>query len=188
VYLVRHGETDWNREQRLQGVRNIPINSVGAQQASWLAERLSLCDIRCVISSPLARARETAAVVADACGCPVVIDARLAEVDHGLWTGWTLPEIASEHPSLVAHGQLLPEAFDVNCGEPLTNVFRRVSAALHDVVERHHGESIVVVGHGVALGLMACAANGAAATDFYDHMPPNAGIVALTFNGTAESP
>ncbi len=181
VYLVRHGETDWNREHRLQGVLDIPMNSAGAKQARRLAEHFSGRHISCVITSPLVRATATAAVVADACRCPLVADARLGEVDHGSWTGRTLAEIAADHPSLVAYGQLCPAAFGVGGGESLMDVFGRASAALNDLVARHAGESIVVVSHGVALALMACAARGAAAVDFHAHMPPNAGSVSLTF-------
>lgn len=185
VYLVRHGETDWNREQRLQGALDVPMNAAGLAQARRLAQRFSTLPIACVVSSPLVRAAATAAILADACRCGLVTDTRLREVDHGLWTGRTLPDIARQHPSFVSDGQLRPDAFDVSGAERLPDVTRRVSAVLTDVLGSHRGRSVAIVSHGVALGLMACAATGADPVTFHEHMPSNAGMIVLTFAQTA---
>jgi broad specificity phosphatase PhoE len=184
VYLVRHGETDWNRDQRLQGTSDVSLNARGFGQAQELADHLSRLTIACVITSPLVRAAATAATLADRCRCPLVIDTRLREVDHGSWTARTLPDIARESPRLVTGGQLEPAAFDVSGGETLRDVFLRVSSALADIVARHDGQSVVVVSHGVALAIIECAAAGAAPSDYRDHLRPNATIAKLTFGQT----
>ncbi len=182
LYLVRHGETDWNREQRLQGTRDVPLNEAGVAQAHELADYFSALPIACVVTSPLVRASETAAILADACACPLQVDARLREIDHGSWTGLTLPDIGTRFPALVEHEQLRPDAFDISGGERLSDLHRRVSDVLADLLSQHEGESVLVVGHGITLALMSCAANGVDLTRFSEHMPSNASGVVLTFS------
>jgi probable phosphoglycerate mutase len=181
IYLVRHGETDWNREQRLQGVVDVPLNEAGTAQARHLAHQFAALSIACIISSPLVRASATAAICAEACGCPLRIDPRLREVDHGSWSGLTLPDIGRRFPTLVSNGQLTPAAYDSSGGERLSDVQRRVAATLADLLSRHEGHSVLVVGHGIALALMCCTAGGVDVRRLHEHLPPNAGVVVLTF-------
>jgi broad specificity phosphatase PhoE len=92
LFLIRHGETDWNRLGRFQGVRDIPLNDEGRRQARTLAERWTQ-DLDAVISSPLARARETAAILAEVRGLSLEApDALLAERAYGEAEGLTLAE------------------------------------------------------------------------------------------------
>jgi probable phosphoglycerate mutase len=182
LYLVRHGETDWNREQRLQGALDVPLNSAGVAQAHRLADYFVRIPIVCVVSSPLARASATAAILAEACACPLTTDARLREIDHGTWSGRTLPDLGQCFPSLVKDEQLLPEAFAVSRGEQLSAVYRRASEALADLLDAYGGQSVVVVGHGVTLAAMWCAATGLEMARFQERQPPNADGVVLTFS------
>src|SRR5262245_17154670 len=92
MVLVRHGETDWNREERFQGQLDIPLNDVGRSQATRLKQQLSDFDFDAVYSSPLTRALETARMIAG--GVPVQCDMRLTEVHHGSWQGKTKRDIA----------------------------------------------------------------------------------------------
>jgi broad specificity phosphatase PhoE len=181
LYLVRHGETDWNRDQRLQGTLDVPLNSAGVAQARRLADYFVPLPIVCIVSSPLARASATAAILAEACTCPHTTDARLREIDHGMWSGRTLPDLSQCFPSLVKDEQLLPEAFAVSGGEPLLAVYRRASEALADLLDVYGGQSAVVVGHGVSLAAMWCAAAGLEMARFHDYQPSNAAGVVLTF-------
>ncbi len=181
LYLVRHGETDWNREQRLQGTLDVPMNGAGVAQACRLADYFSHVPITHIVSSPLIRATATAAILAEACACPLEIDARLREVDHGIWSGRTLPDIGQEFPSLVRDERLLPEAFAIGRGEQLPDVSRRACEALADLLDAHTGQSVVVVGHGITLAAMWCAATGRDIAQFNECLPPNAGGVVLTF-------
>jgi broad specificity phosphatase PhoE len=182
LYLVRHGETDWNREQRLQGTLDVPLNSAGVAQARRLTEYFARIRVACIVSSPLARASATAAILAETCTCPLTTDARLREIDHGTWSGRTLPEIDQRFPSLVRNEQLLPEAFEVGGGERLSAVYRRASKALADLLDAYGGQSVVVVGHGVTLAAMWCAATGLETARLHECQPPNAGGVVLTFS------
>jgi broad specificity phosphatase PhoE len=94
LLLVRHGETDWNRDGRWQGQSDTPLNEVGRQQAVRVAEELDGIDV--VYSSDLARARETAEIVAERLGLDVELDERLRERSFGAWEGKTGPEIEAE--------------------------------------------------------------------------------------------
>lgn len=182
LYLVRHGETDWNREQRLQGILDVPLNRAGVAQARRLADAFARIPVACVVTSPLARASATAVMLARACACPLKTDARLREIDHGAWSGRTLPDLGRRFPSLVRNEQLLPAAFDVSRGEQLADVSRRSADALADLIETYAGRSVVVVGHGVSLAAMWCAAAGLPIARFQECLPPNAGGVVLTFS------
>ena len=182
LYLVRHGETDWNRERRLQGVIDVPLNEAGTTQAYRRADYFSTLPIAGVVSSPLKRALATATILNEACGCPLQVEPRLREVDHGSWSGLTLPVIARRFPELVYDDRMRPEAFGVSGGEELHDVYRRVSAVLADLLSTGEARSTVVVSHGVTLALMWCAATGVDIALFNDYVPSNAGGVCLTFS------
>src|SRR5260370_27404362 len=94
IYLVRHGETDWNRAQRLQGTIDTTLNSIGVAQARHLAARFRWLPVSSVMTSPLARARKTARAIARESHSAFAVDPHLAEIDHGPWAGLTIPTIA----------------------------------------------------------------------------------------------
>lgn len=84
VYLVRHGETQWNAERRIQGQSDSPLTAKGESQAVQVGERVRTYGITHVIASDLGRTRRTAEIIADACGCGVTLDSRLRELDMGV--------------------------------------------------------------------------------------------------------
>ena len=94
ILLARHGETDWNRERRFQGHADPPLNETGREQARTLAAELAGEELDAVYTSDLARANETAKIIASRLGVPVVVDAELREIDVGEWQGLTWPEAA----------------------------------------------------------------------------------------------
>ena len=144
LLLVRHGETDWNAEGRLQGHTDRPLNEFGRRQARALAERLAGDGIDAIYASDLARARETAEIVGARVGLPVLLEPGLRERNWGNWEGLTGPErdrveYAGEAPQ--AHGA-------------------RVLAAVRMIAERHPGRRIVVVTHGGSLRRIQAVAYG----------------------------
>lgn len=182
LYLVRHGETAWNREQRLQGTLDVPLNRAGVAQARRLADAFARLPIACIVSSPLARASATAAILARAFACPLTSDARLREIDHGTWSGRTLADIGQRFPSLVNTDQLLPDAVRIAEGEQMTALYRRVCGALTDSIDEFRGQSVVMVTHGVTLAAMWCAATGLDLSRLHECLTANAGGVVLTFS------
>lgn len=144
ILLARHGETDWNRERRYQGHADEPLNDTGRSQARELGERLSGEPIVAVYSSDLRRASETASIVAEALDLPVVLDARLREVDVGSWQGRTQDE-SDGRP------------WD---GETHDAHRERVVAAVHEIARAHPDGTVLVIVHGGTVRRVQEAATG----------------------------
>jgi broad specificity phosphatase PhoE len=146
ILLARHGETDWNRENRFQGHADPPLNETGRAQASELARALADEPLAAVYSSPLRRAFETAQVVAAPHGLePVGVDA-LREVDVGSWQGLTRAEIEERFPEQFARWLQYEQGWDD--GESYDEMGSRVISALLELAAAHEGERILAVSHG----------------------------------------
>jgi probable phosphoglycerate mutase len=111
VVVMRHGQTAYNREGRMQGQLDIPLDSTGHHQAATAAQALVGAGITRIITSDLSRAQSTAATIAEALGLPLLLDARLREQHYGEWQGLTLAEIAASWPGRrePVDGESLPE-------------------------------------------------------------------------------
>jgi broad specificity phosphatase PhoE len=142
LYLVRHGETEWNAARRIQGRTDIPLNDTGREQARQAAELLARRRWQGVYTSPLGRAHETARIIADRLGLAGVTDIdALVERDYGEAEGMGFDEIEALYPEGVrAPGQ-----------ETREEVAARVVPALLELAERHPGERLVIVSHGGAI-------------------------------------
>jgi broad specificity phosphatase PhoE len=145
LLLVRHGETDWNRDQRWQGHSDTPMNERGRQQARELATTLEPPDR--IYASDLARARETADILAAELDVPVVLDKRLRERSFGAWEGLTSPEIEQRFAAEIARWRARQGAGAADA-EPFEAFVRRVGEFLEEVSARHPGEVVLVVAHG----------------------------------------
>jgi uncharacterized phosphatase len=139
IYLVRHGETDWNRERRIQGATDIPLNDTGRAQAMATGRLLSTRSWDAIIASPLARARETAEIIASAANHPGLhlLD-EIVERRYGDAEGLTYEQVEERFPG----------DMDVPGRETRDAVAERVIPALVSLAEQYRGRSIVVVSHG----------------------------------------
>ncbi|MCD1573350.1 histidine phosphatase family protein [Agromyces mediolanus] len=139
IALVRHGETDWNRERRIQGLTDIPLNDTGRQQAAATAEALRDESWDAIYASPLSRAAETASIMAAGLGLaePVHVP-ELVERRHGALEGLD-PE---------GRAALEASAATIEGLEPRSAVIERSSAALLALAERHPGGRLLAVAHG----------------------------------------
>ena len=147
LLLVRHGETDWNAEGRLQGHTDRPLNDYGRRQARTLAEQLAAEQVDAIYASDLARARETAEIVAERLGLPVAVDPDLREKDWGTWEGLTAVE--RDRVEFV--------------GESTQAHQERMLGALRRIAERHPGDGrVLVVTHGGSMRRVQTAALGMA--------------------------
>ena len=150
VFLARHGETEWNRIGRWQGVTDIPLSDVGRAQARALGERLRAAGIRHVHASHLARARETAEIVAAVLGLPglVRVDSRLRERGYGCFEGLTRDECAARYPEVWERYALDRRVVPPDA-EPQAEIIARVTAAMQDVAGvRGEDGAALVVSHG----------------------------------------
>ncbi len=133
IYLARHGQTAYNHERRFQGRLPVPLDQTGIAQARDLADRASRHDFAALISSPLLRARETAEIVAERIGLPIVEEPRLMETDAGEWTDRTFAEIQAESPDLFAAFAGGDPSFAFPGGESFAEQGVRVAAAIADI-------------------------------------------------------
>ena len=150
---VRHGETAWNVETRLQGQLDIPLNARGEDQARRAARVLSDDAIDVVVSSDLARAQATARAIASFNRCPLLLDPGLRERSFGSFQGMTHQEVADRWPEQSARWKSRDPEFAPGDGESLRVFFDRCVAATLRIAEAHAGRTVVVVAHG---GVMDC--------------------------------
>lgn len=146
ILLARHGETDWNRENRFQGHADPPLNRTGRAQAVDLSVALMAEDLAAVYSSPLRRAFETAEIVAASHGLEAVPLEALREVDVGSWSGLTRTEVEERFPEQFV--RWLDYGQGWGDGETYDEMGGRVVAALLELAERHDGGRILAVTHG----------------------------------------
>ena len=139
LYLVRHGETDWNRARKIQGSTDIPLNDTGRDQAATSGRLLARRQWDGIYASPLSRAFETAEIIARETGLssPVAIPT-LVERNYGTAEGMTGGEI----------DRLFPNGAEVPGRETREQVAARVMPALHELAAQHPGENLIVVAHG----------------------------------------
>jgi probable phosphoglycerate mutase len=151
ILLIRHGETLWNQQGRMQGQNDSPLTPLGLQQARQVARRLSKVAFAALYSSDLGRAHQTARCIADATGHEVIADEGLRERHFGIFEGLTNNEIKAKHPELYElFAKRLP-GFAMPNGESAAQFAARCLAALEKITARHRDETIVVVSHGLVL-------------------------------------
>jgi broad specificity phosphatase PhoE len=154
--FVRHGETDWNKEKRVQGSTGAPMNEAGHEQAKGLARGLWEVPIQAVYSSALPRAIETASYVAGPHRVNVVTDPRLNEIHHGEWEGLS----ESELPDLNLYRRWRedPTSCTLPGAEALAAVHERAVGAMRDIASRHPASDglVAVVSHQIVLALLKC--------------------------------
>lgn len=176
LILIRHGETPWNAQGRLQGAIDIELSAHGHWQAQRVAAQLCDEPLAAVISSDLTRARQTAAPLAAALGLPVRPEPRLRERRYGIFEGQTYAALAERHPAEWARHQSREIGWVVPGGESIAQLRERVLAALADIARAYPGAAVAAVAHGGVLDVVFRAATGFSWTAPRAHALPNAGI------------
>lgn len=154
VYLVRHGETEWNAARRIQGQSDSPLTEKGVFQAKQIAERVRNEGITHVISSDLGRTKRTAQIIADACGCEITTDPRLRELHMGVLETRELDKLSSKEEAW--RKQMVdgtPEG-RIPDGETMSELATRMHEALNSCLNLPAGSKPLLVSHGIALGCL----------------------------------
>ncbi len=183
LFVLRHGQTAWNAEQRLQGHLDAPLDGVGRWQAARLAQALADEGLAAIYSSDLQRAHDTALPLGTACGLPVVTDAALRERSFGRLEGLTYAEIEERFPEDALGWRRREPGFGPGGGESLVEFCARCVPAVARLAAAHAGQAIAVVSHGGVLDCLHRAANGLALDAPRPWALRNATVNRLLFNG-----
>jgi len=173
LFLVRHGETDWNVEGRWQGQADVPLNERGREQAAQIAAALSGHGLSAIYTSDLQRALETAKPLALAAGLQIQIDPRLREIDQGEWQGLLVDEIQRRYADHFR--RRLEDPWDVAPpgGETVRQVHTRVLAAIQDILHCHPDDRVAVVSHGFVIALIQVHYRGLPIQQVWNNIPNN---------------
>lgn len=183
ICLIRHGETAWNAELRIQGHRDLPLNTTGLAQAEALAKRLAGQPFDAIYSSDLSRARQTAEALAVARGFPVRLETALRERNFGCCEGKTREEIAAGETAVADMLAARRPDEVIPGGESLRQHLDRVSRCLSRLVHRHAGQIIAAVTHGGTLDILYRRVQGLPMERPRDFPLPNASINWLLVQG-----
>jgi broad specificity phosphatase PhoE len=167
VYLVRHGTTEWNREEIFRGRVNCGLNETGRAEARAVAAYFEGMDLGGIYSSPLARAAETAAAIAAGRGMEVVSDPAFIDLDFGEWQGHPLKEVREKYPELYRAWRERPQEVTFPGGENLEQVRERAWEGLLKVVRENPDRTVVIVSHRVITKVLICAALGLDSSHFW---------------------
>ena len=162
IVVVRHGETEWNAQMRMQGQLDTELSARGRWQAARAAESLAGEGIEAIFASDLVRALDTAKAIAAVIGLPIATDRALRERSFGIFQGYTYAEIDSRWPADAARWRRHAPEFAPEGGESLVEFSARAVAAVTRIAERSRGGTILVVSHG---GVIDCLYRAAAGLD-----------------------
>ena len=185
LYLVRHGETDWNAAQRCQGTVDVPLNACGVAQAEALAIALWDVPFDAAYTSPLVRARRTAEAILNRGALPLIAMPDLSEMSYGDRQGSTPDSWAEDERTLWMNE---PWRMSFPNGESLDAVRRRTEPAIETIVARHPGQTVLVSGHGHANRVILISAGLCDRDRFWDIAQPNGAAWLLEYdepNGAA---
>lgn len=199
LILLRHGETDWNRERRIQGRIDTPLNDEGLRQARAAARRLAAEAVPsgpapligagppahriALVSSDLLRCLQTAAPIAGALGIDCIPEPRLRERAFGAFEGRTPAEVRRDQPLQYERWQRRDPDFDAGGGESLRVFAHRIRSVFDELAAAHRGSTLVVVTHGGVLDVVHRFARGMSLEAPRNFELPNASLNRLRFDG-----
>jgi len=199
LLLVRHGETQWNRESRFQGIRDIPLNDKGREQGRKAAEFLKEVDLDFAVTSPMLRPKETAEIILQDRDPALRVlphrvrlesEPRLQEICHGLWEGKLESEIEAQFPGLLQQWKEAPETVQMPEGENLQQVWDRAIAAWHDLVKTHTNSDSprtgIVVAHDAINKVILCYLLGLKPNNFWNIKQGNGAVSVIDYPQGAE--
>ena len=181
MLLVRHAETDWNRERRFQGGRDVPLSATGREQAESAARLLAATPLDAVWSSPLARARDTAAIIAAPHRLAVQEAAAFREMGFGEWEGLTRDEVRERFADAHRAWVETPQEATWTGAENLGAVRSRALAGLVALRAAHQGQTICLVTHGITGRLLILEALGLGLDRLWSFQLSSTGISELEF-------
>lgn len=185
LLLVRHGETEWNRESRFQGQIDVPLNDTGREQSRGAAKLLESVPLDFAVTSPMLRPKETAEIILERHpNVELQLDNGLREIGHGLWEGKLESEIREDYADLLDRWQSAPETVQMPEGENLQQVWDRAVAAWHQIVEAAdtgEPQTGIVVGHDAINKAILCHLFGFEPKDFWRFKQGNGAVSVIDY-------
>lgn len=160
IMLVRHGETNWNREEVFRGRIDVALNENGRQQAKALAKATKDYHIDAIYSSSLSRSMETAKMVADMHGLDIKIADGFIDLHYGQWQGLEHEKVKDEYPELYLKWQESPHLVRFPGGESLEDVKERALVEMNAILTEHEGQTVMIVSHRVVSKVVLCSIIG----------------------------
>ena len=182
--IVRHGETAWNAEHRVQGQLDVPLNEFGLRQAQAVAKTLAREEFDAIYASDLARARQTAEPVARMKKLEIRLEKDLRERHYGIFETLTYAEVKVLYPEDYARFEARDPEFDFRTGESLEFFHERAIKIVDTIAARHEGKSILVLTHGGVLDMLYRHVAGLALSAPRAFGIPNCGINRLAAEGS----
>lgn len=176
IILVRHGQTEWNREERFRGRVDIDLDETGVRQAEAAADKIARWDVAAIYSSPLKRAMATAQIIASHLGLPVEPLDGIIDMDFGIWQGLSIGEARRRYGEFFDVWLHSPQRLKIPEGETLEDVQRRAVATIDDMVARHQNETVALVSHRVVCKVLLCHLLGVDNSHFWQVAQDNAAI------------
>lgn len=158
IFLIRHGETEWNKLGRIQGNSDVKLSPEGIRQAQLMAAHVPFKHIDAVYASDLQRAVDTAKILAAKFNLPVTTMPGLRETNFGDWEGRVISGLLEELPEEFGNFFIKPDKVKPPNGETFLECQARVMNALDEIIADHEDQTIIVVSHGAAIRLLICAA------------------------------
>jgi len=179
-FLVRHGETEWNREGKYTGQTDIPLNRTGKMQAEEAARQMASVQPDVIFSSDLIRAVETAEIIARRIKIPIKKDERLREINQGEWEGMHVDEIKKKFHDLIVSRQTDPLNVAAPGGETIGQVYERVYSALRDICRNYPNGKVVISAHGIVLSIVRIIGGGIPVREVFEYIPENADVIRIS--------
>ena len=166
IYVTRHGETTWNVHNKVCGLTDVELTAKGIEQANALADKMHDLGIGMIISSPLKRAYDTANIIAEKCGAPVVIDERLIEQNYGIYEG-----VDRKDPDFLGNKRNF--AYRYPGGESMMDLAHRVYGLLGEIRQKHADKNLLLVTHGGVCRVINTYFTDMTNDEYFNHSLPN---------------
>lgn len=183
LFFIRHGQTDWNIEEKIQGSRNIELNETGIRQAEELSTKVLKDNYKFskIYSSPQRRAAKTAEILSEATNIQYIIDEGLAEVDLGAWEGLSWREVKEQYPTEYNEWYINRRYTKAPEGESYEDMIKRVLNALHKIIDENN-EDVAIVTHSAVIMCLQCCLTNTPFNEMKKFKPENTSIIEIDSN------
>lgn len=184
IYIVRHGQTIWNKEKRMQGSLNSPLTETGELQANLLGQSLINENIDVIYSSSSPRAQQTSKKVNNALNKDIILMPELEELDMGVWEGMTHEDIETKYPDEWHYFWHDPDNYQAaNGGESFDTLVLRSLSGFQQIIADNPGKNILLVSHRITIKFLLATILGQSPTDLPDSNPTSLSKIKLTNDG-----